>query len=74
MATGTEARQTLSVHEAAKRLGIGVRAAYRAIHENRLPHLRFGKRIVVPICAIEAMERDAYQSDPNASGREDAAG
>ena len=73
MAT-TEATTTISVHAAAKRLGIGARAAYRAVADGSLPHLRFGKRIVIPVCAIEAMERDAYQSDPNASGREDAAG
>ena len=71
MATSTETR-TLSVNAAAKRFGIGLRAAYRAIHANQLPHLRFGRRIVVPLSALEAYERDAYRPAANGGERKDA--
>ena len=63
----------ISISEAAKRLSIGMRAAYRAAADGTLPTLRFGKRIVVPVAALEALARDAYQPNTNASGREDAA-
>ena len=70
--TTTEMPATISVRAAAKRLGIGVRAAYRACADNTLPHLRFGRRIVVPLRALEAFERDAYpgKRDGNAGKRE----
>ena len=64
-------KTTISVREAAKRLGIGERAAYRAARDGTLPTLRFGKRFVCPLAAIEALERDAYK--PTNSEREDAA-
>ena len=62
----------IGIPEAAKRLNIGLRAAYRAAADGTLPTLRFGKRIVVPVAALEAWARDAYQNK-NASRREDAA-
>ena len=44
---------TLTVDEAAQLLGIGRGLASSMIREGRLPHLRFGKRIVVPRKALE---------------------
>ena len=46
---------------------------YTAAADGTLPTLRFGKRIVVPVAALEALARDAYQPNTNDSGREDAA-
>lgn len=44
---------TISVPEAGKRLGIGRNAAYEAARRGDLPVLRFGKRLVVPLAALE---------------------
>ena len=68
-----DAPVAISIPQAAKRLNIGLRAAYRAAADGTLPTLRFGKRIVVPVSALEAWARDAYQPNPNSTGREDAA-
>jgi excisionase family DNA binding protein len=40
-------RETLTVEEAAKVLGIGRNAAYRAIHTGEIPALRIGRRLLV---------------------------
>lgn len=54
MATN-EASKVLTVEEAGRWLGIGRSAAYDAIQRNELPHIRIGRRIVVPIKALERM-------------------
>jgi excisionase family DNA binding protein len=46
-------RKTLSVKEAAKVLGVGVNQAYEAIHRGEIPAVRIGKRILVPVAALE---------------------
>ncbi len=46
-------RQTISVPEAGRRLGIGRNAAYDAVKRGELPVLRFGKRLVVPLVAFQ---------------------
>lgn len=48
-------RQTLTVEEAAKRLGIGRNSAYQAARTGELPTIRIGKRLVVPRQALERM-------------------
>ncbi|MFC1893932.1 helix-turn-helix domain-containing protein [Chloroflexota bacterium] len=48
-------RQTLSVIEAAKSLGISKNAAYMAIHRGELPYIRIGKRILVSVVQLERM-------------------
>jgi excisionase family DNA binding protein len=56
-------RMTLSVTEAAKRLGISRAFAYELVARGELPCLRFGRRVVVPRKALErlvnATETDA---------------
>ena len=54
MATN-ESPKVLTVEEAGKWLGIGRSAAYDAIQRNELPHIRIGRRIVVPIKQLERM-------------------
>jgi excisionase family DNA binding protein len=44
---------TLTIPEAAKRLGIGRNSAYRAAANGELPTIRLGKRILVPRIALE---------------------
>ena len=53
-------RLTLTVEEAGGLLGISRSLAYEMARTGALPTLRFGKRIVVPRKAVEAMlERPA---------------
>ena len=44
---------TVSVDEAAKLLGISRNLAYDLIREGRLPHVRLGRRILVPRFGLE---------------------
>ena len=51
--------KVLTVEEAGRWLGIGRSAAYEAVHRGDLPVIRIGKRIVVPIAALEEKLRAA---------------
>lgn len=55
-------RLAVSVPEAGRALGIGRNRAYEAAASGELPTLRFGKRIVVPIAALERMLAAASRS------------
>jgi excisionase family DNA binding protein len=46
---------TISVPEAALRLGIGRVTAYRLALEGSLPALRLGKQLRVPVAALDAL-------------------
>lgn len=48
-------RKTISVDEAAKRLGIGRNSAYEAAHRGELPVVKIGKRLLVPTAAFERL-------------------
>jgi excisionase family DNA binding protein len=48
-------RMTLTVEETAKRLGIGRNQAYEAIHRGEIPHIRIGRRLLVPEAALDRM-------------------
>ena len=52
-------RKTVSVPETAKLLGIGRGPAYEAIRRGEIPHIRIGKRILIPLAALERMLMDA---------------
>ena len=52
-------KQTLTVPEAAKVLGIGRSAAYEAARIGQIPTIRIGKRILVPVVAMEKMLAEA---------------
>ena len=45
-------RETITVEEAARVLGIGRSAAYEAVHRGDIPIIRIGRRIVVPVRAL----------------------
>ena len=47
------ARRTCTIKEAAKVLGISVPSAYEAAKTGELPTVRFGKRILVPLVALD---------------------
>jgi len=48
-----ETKRTLTVDEAAKILGISRCSAFQAVHRNEIPHLRIGRRILVPLAGLE---------------------
>jgi len=56
-------RETFTVDEAAKILGIGRSKAYEAIQSGEIPSLRFGKRIVVPRQSIDRILMSACQEN-----------
>jgi excisionase family DNA binding protein len=51
----TVPRETLTIVEAANRLGIGRNQAYEAAASGQLPTIRIGKRILVPVVALNRM-------------------
>ncbi len=48
-------RETLTVEQAAKVLGVGRNTAYQAVRAGELPAIRIGKRLVVPRQAIDRL-------------------
>ena len=48
-------RLTISVEEAAQVLSIGRSAAYEAVHRGDIPHVRIGRRYLVPVPRLLAM-------------------
>ncbi|MFD1983539.1 helix-turn-helix domain-containing protein [Mesorhizobium newzealandense] len=50
-------RQTITIAEAAKALGIGRNAGYEAAHRGEIPTIKIGKRILVPRAALDKMLR-----------------
>ena len=52
-------RRTITVTEAAKILGIGRAAAYEGARSGDIPTIRIGKRILVPVVALERMLEQA---------------
>tara|TARA_R110002110_G_scaffold137735_1_gene323064 strand:- start:900 stop:1082 length:183 start_codon:yes stop_codon:yes gene_type:complete len=52
-------KATLSITEAGQMLGIGRTAAYEAARAGDLPTIRIGKRLLVPLVALERLLSDA---------------
>jgi excisionase family DNA binding protein len=50
-----EGRLTVTVPEAARLLGIGRNSAYEAAHRGELPVVVIGKRLLVPVAALNRM-------------------
>ena len=50
---------TVSVPEAARMLGIGRTLGFRLVREGRIPALRLGKKLRVPLLAVKRMLADA---------------
>ena len=51
----TEERLTCDVEIAGKRLGLGRKAAYEAARRGDIPTIRIGRRILVPLIALERL-------------------
>ena len=62
-------KRTYTVPEAAEALGIGRNAAYEAARTGQLPTIRIGKRILVPVVALERLldldKHEGMDSIPN---------
>lgn len=58
-------RRTVSVAEAAKILGIGRTSAFEAVARGDIQHIRIGKRILIPIVALERLLEEADQPEPD---------
>ena len=52
-------KRTYSIPEAAKALGVGRSAAYEAARTGQIPTIRIGKRILVPVAALERLLADS---------------
>jgi excisionase family DNA binding protein len=48
---------TMSIPDAAKELGVGRNQAYEAARRGEIPIIRIGKRLLVPVAALQAMLR-----------------
>ena len=55
----TGKRATLSVDAAAKYIGVSRSSAYEAIRRGELPAIRIGRRLLVPVAALERMLAEA---------------
>ncbi len=55
-------RKTYSVAETAKVLGIGRSAAYQAVKAGEIPSIRIGRRLLVPVQALEQLLSTAKPS------------
>lgn len=53
--TPSVTKQTISVEEAAAILGISRAKAYDCARTGEIPSLRFGRRIVVPVAALDRL-------------------
>ena len=49
----------LTVEECAKYLGISRPQAYLGVHRGEIPSIRVGKRILIPVVALEKMLANA---------------
>ncbi len=58
-------RDTLTVDEAAARLGIGRSAAYAAVKRGEIPALRIGHRLLIPRAALDRMLAGAHEGPTN---------
>jgi excisionase family DNA binding protein len=68
MATqGDGAPTTISVEEAAERLGIGRGLAYDLARSGKLPVLRLGRRLRVPLGALQRMLDQAGTAERGAA-------
>ena len=61
--THKEIQLTITVPEAARRLGIGRSAAYQAVALKQIPAVRIGRLLRVPVRALDRM-LDAATRDP----------
>ena len=55
-------RLTYSVDEAAEILGISRASAYEAVRKGEIPHIKIGKRILIPRSFLESLTKKGIQA------------
>ena len=65
MATRTTKRLTMTIPEAAEKLGIGRNQGYEAAHNGQIPTIKIGKRLLVPVTALETKLLNASGASSN---------
>jgi len=60
-------RQTLTVEEAARVLGLGRNSAYQAVERGDLPVLRVGRRLLVRPAALERLLVEPASQPPKSA-------
>ena len=58
-------RLTLTVREASKLLGLSRNSAYQGVLTGEIPHIKVGKRILIPRRALEVMLESASKKLAN---------
>ena len=48
-------KQTITVRELSKVLGVSLSNAYEAVHSGSVPSIKIGKRIVIPVPALNTL-------------------
>jgi|TARA_B100001971_G_C17689153_1_gene286126 excisionase family DNA binding protein len=48
-------KQTITVRELSKVLGVSLSKAYEAVHSGSVPSIKIGKRIVIPVPALNTL-------------------
>lgn len=51
--------KVFTVDEAAKTLNIGLNSAYQAVKNGEIPSIKIGRRILIPVVALEKMLSEA---------------
>jgi len=63
----TTEKMALSPSEVSAQLGLSINNVYTCIHAGKIPHIRLGKRILIPRQALERLlngESDHYENLP----------
>ena len=66
LAPDTSERLTLSVEQAAAALGISRASAYEAVHRGEIPHIKIGKRMLIPRASLDRLLASADQPQDRA--------
>jgi excisionase family DNA binding protein len=69
---GRPARLTVTVSEAAEMLGISRALAYEAVRRGDIPHIRIGRRVVVPTVALTRLLASAIGGDVDPEIRDES--
>jgi excisionase family DNA binding protein len=59
----TDKRLTMTIPEAAKAIGVGRNQGYQAARSGQIPTIKIGKRLLVPVAALENKLADAGSSN-----------
>ncbi|MFC2032692.1 helix-turn-helix domain-containing protein [Chloroflexota bacterium] len=60
---------TLTVTECAKHLGIGRNSAYEAVKKGEIPSIRVGKRLLVPVVALDRLLQCRNEFEQNGNSK-----